>query len=177
MRLCLTAILWVALGVLSPALGQVGFDRSGADFSRIEMRNGDPLACAARCEREGRCRAWAFNFPADPGADAVCWLKSRVPPRVVSSANVSGVRGAGVVEPRGRALELSIDRTGGDYRNMPVAAEPDGQACRAACEADNRCRAWTYVRPGYNNSTPHCYLKERVTPPRRKPCCVSGVVR
>ena len=26
---------------------------------------------------------------------------------------------------------------------------PAGAACKAACEAENRCRAWTYVRPGY----------------------------
>ena len=24
---------------------------------------GDPAACAARCEREGRCRAWSFSYP------------------------------------------------------------------------------------------------------------------
>lgn len=166
---------WLALGATAPA--QVGYDRPGGDFSRIDMENGDPAGCAALCERDGRCRAWAFNFPHDAGADAQCWLKSRVPPRVAASLIVSGVRGAGVIEPRNRTLELSIDRYGGDYRNFATPAETDGKTCRAACEADNRCRAWTYVRPGYNNSTPHCYLKERVTRPLRKPCCVSGVVR
>jgi hypothetical protein len=33
------------------------------------------------------------------------------------------------------------------------------------------------VRPGYIGTAARCFLKSRVTPPRRKPCCVSGVVR
>ena len=31
---------------------------------------------------------------------------------------VSGVRGAGVVEPKNDKIETSIDRFGGDYRNF-----------------------------------------------------------
>ena len=44
-------------------------------------------------------------------------------------------------------------------------------------EAEQRCRAWTYVRPGYIGAAAVCYLKERVTRPVRKPCCISGAVR
>ena len=62
---------------------------------------------------------------------------------------MSGVRGAGVIEPRRGPIEFSIDRIGGDYRNFEVAANPTGAACKAACEAENKCRAWTYVRAGY----------------------------
>ena len=51
------------------------------------------------------------------------------------------------------------------------------RSARQACEAEQRCRAWTYVRPGYLGPSARCFLKERVTTPRRKPCCVSGVVR
>ena len=51
------------------------------------------------------------------------------------------------------------------------------EACKKACEDDNRCRAWTYARSGYVGSTARCYLKEKITRPVRKPCCVSGVVR
>ena len=48
---------------------------------------------------------------------------------------------------------------------------------KAACEADNKCRAWTYSRPGYLGASARCFLKHQVKPPRRKPCCISGVVR
>jgi len=83
----------------------------------------------------------------------------------------------GVTEPRKGPIEFSVDRTGGDYRNFEVAASPSGSACKAACEAENKCRAWTYLRAGYITPFPRCYLKDRITPPRHKPCCISGVVR
>ena len=54
-----------------------------------------------------------------------------------------------MVEPREKAVEFSIDRVGGDYRDFSVPVDPKGAACRSACEGDNKCRAWTYVRPGY----------------------------
>jgi len=170
--------LLIATALGTPhATAQVGFDRPGSDYNRVEMHNGDPSACAARCEREQRCRAWAFNYPMDENSSAVCWLKSRVPMRVTAPFSVSGVRGGGVIEPISKQIEFSIDRFGGDYRNFQLGSEPDGKSCREACEGDNRCRAWTYVRAGYGVSGPRCYLKDRVTPPRRRPCCISGVMR
>ncbi len=158
------------------ARAQVGFDRKGGDYMSFPIRSGDPAVCAARCEREPRCRAWSFAYPtSDHGA--ICWLKSQVQPRTPDDCCASGVKGAGVTVPRDTANEVGIDRTGGDYRSLDVAADPAGQACKAACEADSRCRAWTYVRPGYHGPNARCYLKERVRTPRRKPCCISGVVK
>jgi hypothetical protein len=87
------------------------------------------------------------------------------------------VRGAGVIEPKVAYGEFGTDRTGGDYRHFELPADPTGKACQAACEAEQRCRAWTYVRPGYIGAAAVCYLKERVTRPVRKPCCISGAVR
>lgn len=163
--------LWPA-----PARAQWGFDRPGGDYSNFTMRIGDPGACAARCERDGRCRAWSFAYPA-AGRLASCWLKSRVTPRVENECCVSGVRGAAVTEPRVQGVEFSIDRTGGDYRSFEAAPDPAGKSCSDACQADGRCRAWTYVRPGYASQGARCYLKDRVTAPRRRPCCISGVIR
>ncbi len=82
-----------------------------------------------------------------------------------------------MVESRKVPIEFSIDRFGGDYRNLDVPTESDGAACKTACEADNKCRAWTYVRPGYIGPAARCYLKDNITRPRHKPCCISGVVR
>jgi hypothetical protein len=107
----------------------------------------------------------------------MCWLKKDVVPPVESSCCVSGVRGAGVMEPGIGATEFSIDRTGGDYRSFETPPDPKGKACADACQSENRCRAWTYRRPGYSVTTAHCYLKDAIKPPRRRPCCISGVVR
>ena len=162
---------------VTEASAQTGFDRPGGDYSSFSVRSGDPTACAARCDREARCRAWSFSYPTPSRGGATCWLKSSVPARKEHSCCVSGVKGSGVIEPRARDREFGIDRLGGDYRNFETAPDPNGEPCAAACKAENRCRAWTYVRAGYIWSGARCYLKSRVTPPRKRPCCVSGVVR
>lgn len=168
--------LAVLMTMIAPVRAQVGFDRPGGNYLNFSIRSGDPAVCAARCEREGRCRAWSFAYPTGERG-GICSLKSRVPRRVKDGCCASGVRGAGVIAPRDPRREYGIDRIGGDFRSIEVAADPTGRFCQIACEADNRCRAWTYVRPGYLGSAPRCFLKDRVRPPRRRPCCISGVVK
>ena len=170
-------IALASFAAFTGALAQTGFDRPGGDYSNFAVRSGDPNACAARCDRETRCRAWSFSYPTPGGGGATCWLKSSVPARKEHSCCVSGVKGSGVIEPRARDREFGMDRFGGDYRNFETAPDPNGEPCAAACKAENRCRAWTYVRAGYIAGGARCYLKSRVTPPRKRPCCVSGVVR
>lgn len=167
----------VALAVAWPARADIGFDRPGGDYSKFIVRSGDPAVCAARCERDAHCRAWSFSYPAPERTEAVCWLKSSIPAHVKNQCCVSGVRGAGVNEPRPKDLEFGIDRAGGDYKTFEIPADSGGARCASACKDEPRCRAWTYVRPGYQGASARCFLKDRVTRPRREPCCVSGVVR
>ena len=87
--------LFLVLLASTPAAAQVGFDRWGGDYRSFSMRSGDPAQCAAACERDARCRAWAFSYPATESPNAQCWLKSRVTARVAASCCVSGVRGTG----------------------------------------------------------------------------------
>ena len=172
------ALLLAAVASPRPAQAQANFDRPGGDYLSSPVRSGDPADCALTCERDRRCRSWSFNYPTDAAGGAVCWLKSNVPARVASNCCVSGVRGAGVVEPKNTAVETSIDRFGGDYRNFDVKAGSEGDdECKAACTADSKCRAWTYARPGYAGKEAHCFLKKDIKPPRRKAGFTSGVVR
>jgi hypothetical protein len=170
--MCLAA----AIGT-RPAQAQANFDRPGGDYQSSPVATGDPADCALVCERDRRCRAWSFSYPTDTTNGAVCWLKSNVPPRVQDNCCVSGVRGAGVVEPRNGAEEISIDRFGGDYKSFEIKGGDGDDACKAACTADNKCRAWTYARPGYVGKEAHCFLKKEIKPPRRKAGFISGVVR
>jgi hypothetical protein len=167
-----------ALCAASPAYSQAGFDRFGGDYANSDVRSGDPAICAGRCDRDARCRAWSFSYPGPGGGAATCWLKSRVTPRTPNPCCVSVVRGAGVIEPRtDQTTEWGIDRDGGDLRILDLPADPTGASCKTACEGEGRCRAWTYARPGYEGRSARCFLKERLTAPRRRPCCISGVVR
>jgi hypothetical protein len=173
----------VTLVVLASAIGvgnahaQASFDRPGGDYLNAPVPSGDPEDCALMCERDRRCRAWTFNYPNVGSGGAVCWLKNSVPPRIQDDCCVTGVRGAGVVEPRSKGLETSIDRFGGDYRNFDLKGDEGEEACNAACTADNKCRAWTFARAGYVGKAAHCFLKKDIKPPRRKPGFTSGVVR
>src|SRR5919109_352335 len=151
------------VALAAPSYGQVGYDRPGGDYFNFRVPSADPEICAARCDREPRCRAWSFSYPVAARTGAVCWLKSEVTPRAESTCCVSGVRGSGGIEPRIGPVEFSIDRTGGDYRSFDTTRDVTGAPCAKACEADSRCRAWTYVRHGYIGSSPRCYLKDRVT--------------
>ncbi|MDF3812268.1 MULTISPECIES: PAN domain-containing protein [Rhodopseudomonas] len=175
--LALAAGLTTAALSASPARAQANFDRPGGDYSRAPVPSGDPADCALTCERDRRCRSWTFAYPTSPDHGAVCWLKSTVPQLLPNNCCVSGVRGAGVLEPRNRSIEASIDRFGGDYKNMELKKGDGNEACKAICEADHKCRAWTYARPGYIGRNAHCFLKKEIKPPRRKPGFISGVVR
>jgi hypothetical protein len=174
--------LLIATGIgiaptIEGALAQSGYDRPGGDYSSAPVPGGDPAVCAARCERDRNCRAWSFSYPSGSGTPAMCFLKREVVPPKESGCCVSGVRGSGVIEPQAGAVEYSIDRYGGDYRSFETPADPKGKACADACQAENRCRAWTYRRPGYGATSARCYLKDAIKPPRKRPCCISGVVR
>jgi hypothetical protein len=165
-----------AVTAASPSFAQ-NFDRPGGDYMSALIPSADPADCALLCERDRRCRAWSFNYPNDTTPHALCWLKNTVPPLVADDCCVSGVRGAGVVETRNRSVETSIDRAGGDYRSFEMKSSEGEEACRAACTADNKCRAWTYARPSYVGKAAHCFLKKEVKPPRRRAGFISGVVR
>ena len=175
---CLVTLAFLAaVTAARPAQAQANFDRPGGDYLSSPVASGDPADCALLCERDRRCRAWSFNYPTDIVGGAVCWLKSNVPARTQDNCCVSGVRGAGVVEPRNEGTETSIDRFGGDYRNFELKTGDSDDECKAACTADNKCRAWTFARPGYAGKAPHCFLKKDIKPPRRKAGFNSGVVR
>src|SRR5260221_618967 len=114
LRACLviSAVL-AAANAARPAQAQANFDRPGGDYLSSPVPSGDPADCALQCERDRRCRAWSFNYPTDIAGGAICWLKSNVPPRTQDNCCISGVRGAGVVEPRNGGAETSIARFGG----------------------------------------------------------------
>lgn len=68
-----------------------------------------------------------------------------------------------------RQGQWNTDHPGSDYSNFDVSCSPypDSSflcpsvrelACKAACEADDACLAWTYV-----TTTKHCWLKNAVS--------------
>ena len=77
-----------------------------------------------------------------------------------------------------QAFENNIDRPGLDYRSFTLSSGSGPQACQNLCRRDlrNGCRAWTYVKAGFQDPTrPRYWLKSRVPRAIRNRCCVSGL--
>ena len=68
-------------------------------------------------------------------------------------------------------FERGVDRPGRDYKNI---ASPGAAQCSFSCQAENQCRAWTYVRPGIQGPSGRCWLKTTVPQANRNGCCTSG---
>ncbi|UIP06690.1 hypothetical protein LY632_13550 [Erythrobacter sp. SDW2] len=69
----------------------------------------------------------------------------------------------------------NVDLFGNDYREIAYSKPGSTwKTCKASCDDDKKCRAWTYVAPG---RTEHgeCFLKAPVPEASESDCCVSGV--
>ena len=69
----------------------------------------------------------------------------------------------------------NTDFFGNDIREI-VYDRPGStwQTCKAACDANGQCQAWTYVQPG-RQPYGECFLKAPVPEASESDCCISGV--
>jgi hypothetical protein len=79
-------------------------------------------------------------------------------------------------QPSAQRAEQNVNRLGRDYRHFEVPIERY-QSCVEACEADGRCKAYTYVRAGVQGPRGVCWLKDSVPAKSANRCCVSGALR
>lgn len=160
-------------GAFFTAPRQAGVDRPGGDIDNFDLPTPDPALCQERCVGNAACRAWTYVAPnTTQGPHPRCWLKGTVPPMALNGCCTSGLR-IGVPLPAG-ALEGSHDRLGNDFANFEPPT-PDPRICRAECEANPACQAWTHLTanfPARPNGT--CFLKNPAPPSTENFCCVSG---
>ncbi len=76
--------------------------------------------------------------------------------------------------PRG---EVGYDRLGMDLPGMPIADVTSARNCRIRCMKEHRCRAWTWVKPGFQGPGANCWLKSGIPWAKKNECCSSGTVR
>ncbi len=72
-------------------------------------------------------------------------------------------------ELKENGMEPNTNRWGMDYRNFTLETA-DPALCRQACQKEQQCQSWTYVKQGK-----HCWLKSGLAPAAKDGCCVSGV--
>jgi len=79
-------------GVVEPRLGGIEYsiDRVGGDYRSFELPP-DPIACAAACHADPRCRAFTYRRPGYGTAAARCHLKSEIKPPHRRPCCISGV--------------------------------------------------------------------------------------
>jgi hypothetical protein len=69
---------------------------------------------------------------------------------------------------------FAVDGTnlpGRDYANFPA---PSAFVCRSSCGGESRCQAYTWVKPGIQGPTGHCWLKSSLPAIVKDPCCESA---
>lgn len=150
---------------------EYGWNRPGGDYAHFPLTVPLPGQCRAACAGDATCKSWTFVKPGIQGPLAQCWLKSVVKPKVADSCCVSGAKPV----PAGGAIESNTDRPGSDYTSVTLPAGSKAKACRALCNADAACKAWTYVKAGIQATNPRCWLKDSIPPKVSSSCCSSGV--
>ena len=71
-------------------------------------------------------------------------------------------------------LELGIDRPGSDYKHFDTSS---AYTCQNACRSEAMCSAFTYVRPGEQGVSGHCYLKNSIPNQLQREWCTSGIIK
>ena len=147
-------------------------NRAGSDYRDFEIQ-ADPRYCASACANDSTCRAYTYVKPGIQGVNAHCWLKNEVPNASANGCCVSGVKSGGESTP---ALEVNVNRRGGDYQDFELRSN-NPYDCRDACQRDGRCASFTYVRPSHMGPYSHCFLKGSVPAATQENCCISGALR
>jgi hypothetical protein len=175
-------------------------DRMGMNLRNFDLSSPDPLLCQQACAEEASCKAFTYVKPGYQGANARCYLKSGVPDATNNECCISGVRTEGItttaqpglllpavikmenIPPNIQTsasffqsgLEENTDRMGMNLRSFDLSS-PDPLLCQQACAEDANCRAFTYVKPGYQGANARCYLKSGIPDATNNECCISGV--
>ena len=71
-------------------------------------------------------------------------------------------------------MEWNMDRKGEDYMGFDLPTS-DPALCEEACMKDQKCKAWTYLKPDtVQGERARCWLKHSIPSSVKNPNCVSG---
>lgn len=149
--------------------------RPGGVFTVTKVNDcGDDMMLASPRSSSAESDA---EFPTFPGTEVDVNGPDEDPPVPPGPGPDNGGGSQGQEVNANAALEMNMDRPGGDLVDFDLPAG-DPNLCRARCVQEPRCRAFTYASPGaWMGGRPHCWLKQTVTPQRAKSGHQSGVVR
>src|SRR5262245_14611089 len=64
-----------------------------------------------------------------------------------------------------------VNLPGHDYANFEA---PSALVCRTTCGGESNCQAYTWVKPGIQGASGHCWLKSSLPNLVKDSCCDSG---
>ncbi len=158
-----------------------GYDLPGGDIRGFSLADPDPGLCRQACDNDNRCVGWTFVKPGHIQYYAACYLKDRLPANSAFNQNViSGAKNGRTrppVVPGAARTDFSmmfgVDLHGSDLRSFAMPSGDPAQ-CEAACDGDNRCKGWTFIKPG-PQGPPICFLKNAIPTPTGAQHVISGV--
>jgi hypothetical protein len=166
-------------GVVLYVGGHVGLVISGLEFSCAVPANGSPRqgqmfgelgsSYPQMCPGSEYATGVTIHYGAHVNAlGLICSAIADWPPTSAPKEAAAEKVDAG--------MENNTDRPGSDYDRFHINDQrPD--RCQSECLLQrDRCKAWTYVRPGIQHKHAVCYLKNTVPPARSNTCCISGVL-
>jgi hypothetical protein len=145
-----------------------GVNLPGSDYANFNADSA--FLCRNSCGGDSRCQAWTWVKPGIQGPSGHCWLKHSLPTIVKDKCCNSGPRD--YISARDLKAEDHTNRPGSDYKNFEIDS---WKTCESACSGEQKCAAWTYVRPGIQGPRGRCWLKVKVTHPVGDKSTISGV--
>lgn len=153
----------------------------------IETCEADPCAVASELEKLGvdfTAHVVGFGLSEDEGKKVSClaentgglYLQARDATELTDA--LTKTVAAPPPEPAyaiGEGMEDGIDRPGKDYRSLDLATA-DPALCQSECVGDNKCVAWTFVKPGVQADNARCWLKTPAPEKVEDDCCISGII-
>lgn len=140
-----------------------GLDRNGGDYRDFTQRTDQPWECWEACAADPYCIAFTSLAADVQGAPAHCWLKNRITDAVPCPKCTSGSE---------FSEEPHTTRAGYDYSIFSLS-EDRPELCRASCERDIHCAAYTY-EPSWNGILGRCSLKTAAAAPSFGGSNISG---
>ena len=144
--------------------------------------------CDGRHHVRGGGRSRSREFPGVHDTDCQTYggstaqprkkAEDRVPKILNQRPNITSRQLPKAAQNQRMTLEQNSDRPGSDYSKITMSGNARPTMCSGMCEKDRRCKAFTFVKKGYQGNTAVCYLKDK-SPKlvKNKSCCVSGVKR
>ncbi|ABI77603.1 hypothetical protein HNE_2745 [Hyphomonas neptunium ATCC 15444] len=132
-----------------------GHGFSENDITSVGVDRDDWKTCEAACNLNGACKAWSLYSPPNH-EQSYCWIKDAVGERKPLIYTDSGLKTQQTPIPdpgkqvKGKAFSgaVVIDRS--------LKAE-DVQACKASCEGNRQCVAWTLFNPEKKSYPARCH--------------------